>query len=214
MTEADWLTGNHPDPMLAFIQDKASGRKLRLFTAACCRRVQHLLDSDSDADQDTLAELERGADGPADPARLGAVGGSPSLPVVFAAGSPGEPAATATADICAELEGAANGDRTHPLGVGDYYAAEAAERAAQCRLLRDIIGNPLRPAPSDPRWRTTPVLDLARTMYESGDFAPMPILADAMEEAGCDHLDTLAHCRGPGPHVRGCWVVDLILGKS
>ena len=51
-------------------------------------------------------------------------------------------------------------------------------------------------------------------MYESRDFAAMPVLADALEEAGCDHADVLAHCRGPGPHVRGCWVVDLVLGKA
>jgi hypothetical protein len=51
-------------------------------------------------------------------------------------------------------------------------------------------------------------------MYDTRDFAAMPILADALEEAECDNLDILAHCRGPGPHVRGCWVVDLMLGKK
>jgi hypothetical protein len=51
-------------------------------------------------------------------------------------------------------------------------------------------------------------------MYDSRDFAAMPILADALQDAGCDHADILAHCRGDGPHVRGCWVVDLALGKS
>jgi hypothetical protein len=58
------------------------------------------------------------------------------------------------------------------------------------------------------------VVAFARQMYESRDFSPMPILADALQDAGCDHPDVLAHCRGPGPHVRGCWVVDLVLGKT
>lgn len=66
----------------------------------------------------------------------------------------------------------------------------------------------------DPCWRTSTAVGLARTMYESRDFAAMPILADALEEAGCDGPDILTHCRADTPHVRGCWVVDLVLGKS
>ena len=81
-------------------------------------------------------------------------------------------------------------------------------------LLRDIAGNPFRPVAFAPEWRTEAVVALARTMYESRDFAAMPVLADALDDAGCDHADLLAHCRGPGPHVRGCWVVDLVLGKT
>jgi hypothetical protein len=81
-------------------------------------------------------------------------------------------------------------------------------------LVRDIFGNPFRRVRVVPRWLTSPVSDLARTMYDTRDFGAMPILADALEEAGCDNPDVLAHCRGDGPHVRGCWVVDLILGKG
>jgi hypothetical protein len=65
-----------------------------------------------------------------------------------------------------------------------------------------------------PEWRTSTAVALAQQMRESGDFGAMPILADALQEAGCDNADILAHCRGPGPHVRGCWVVDLVLGKE
>ncbi|HET6575012.1 MAG TPA: hypothetical protein VFG68_15505 [Fimbriiglobus sp.] len=83
-----------------------------------------------------------------------------------------------------------------------------------CCLLRDIFGNPFRPIAFDPSWRTSTAVGLARQMYESRDFSTMPILADALEEAGCDEPPVLAHCRGDGPHVRGCWVVDLVLGKS
>jgi hypothetical protein len=63
-------------------------------------------------------------------------------------------------------------------------------------------------------WPTSTVVTLARQMYESRDFSAMPILADALQDAGCENADVLAHCRGPGPHVRGCWVVDLLLGKE
>ena len=81
-------------------------------------------------------------------------------------------------------------------------------------IVRDVIGNPFRSVAFDRRWRTEPVVGLARQMYEARDFGPMPVLADALDDAGCDAAEVLAHCRGDGPHARGCWVVDLILGRS
>jgi hypothetical protein len=94
---------------------------------------------------------------------------------------------------------------------------EAAERARQCDVLRDLIGNPFRPVAVDPRWlawneRTVP--RLARALYDEKDFDNLPILADALEDAGCDDADILRHCREPGRHVRGCWLLDLLLGKE
>jgi hypothetical protein len=83
-----------------------------------------------------------------------------------------------------------------------------------CRLIRDIFGNPFRPITFSAEWKTDTAVSLARQMYESRDFSAMPILADALQDAGCDNEDILAHCRGPGPHVRGCWVVDLVLDKE
>jgi len=81
--------------------------------------------------------------------------------------------------------------------------------------LRDIFGNPFRPVAFDPAWRTSTAVALAKHMYESRDFSPMPILADALQDAGCDDESILSHCRDPQQvHVRGCWVVDLVLGKS
>ncbi|MBN9120040.1 MAG: hypothetical protein J0I06_12900 [Planctomycetes bacterium] len=82
--------------------------------------------------------------------------------------------------------------------------------------MRDIFGNPFRPPVAlDKSWRTDTALTLARTMYDSRDFRAMPILADALQDAGCDNDDILAHCRDTSlTHVRGCWVVDLVLGKS
>jgi hypothetical protein len=89
------------------------------------------------------------------------------------------------------------------------------ERATLVALIRDIFGDPFRPPVEfSAEWRTSTAVALARQMYESRDFSAMPILADALQDAGCDNADILDHCRGPGPHVRGCWVVDLVLGKT
>ncbi len=82
------------------------------------------------------------------------------------------------------------------------------------RLTTDVFRHHLVPVAFDPAWRTEAVVAITRGMYESRDFAPMPVLADALDDAGCDEPDVLAHCRKPGLHVRGCWVVDLVLGKS
>jgi hypothetical protein len=82
-------------------------------------------------------------------------------------------------------------------------------------LIRCIFGNPFREAAFDPAWRTSAAVALATQMYESRDFGSMAILADALEDAGCDSDDVIAHCRDPkGCHARGCWVVDRVLGKA
>jgi hypothetical protein len=82
-------------------------------------------------------------------------------------------------------------------------------------VFRDIFGNPFRPVTVSPAWRTDTAIALARQMYESRDFSAMPILADALQDAGCDSEDILNHCRDANAtHVRGCWVVDLVLGKE
>ena len=88
------------------------------------------------------------------------------------------------------------------------------ERDQQALLLRDIFGNPLRPVAFDPVWRSETTICLASAIYDDHAFERLPILADALEDAGCDHTDILTHCRGDGPHVRGCWVIDLLLGKE
>jgi hypothetical protein len=82
-------------------------------------------------------------------------------------------------------------------------------------FLRDVFGNPFRPVTFDPSWRSDTAVSLAKGMYDGRDFAAMPILADALQDAGCEDEQVLAHCRDPrGVHVRGCWVVDLVLGRS
>ncbi|MBN9523044.1 hypothetical protein J0H58_31780 [bacterium] len=81
-------------------------------------------------------------------------------------------------------------------------------------LLRDITGNPLAPTVFTNDWRTEAVVALARGIYEERLYERMPVLADALEEAGCHQPQVLEHCRGPALHIRGCWVVDLVLGKT
>ncbi|MDB5310215.1 MAG: hypothetical protein JWO38_4417 [Gemmataceae bacterium] len=91
---------------------------------------------------------------------------------------------------------------------------EPAARTAFLSSTKCIFGNPFRPVTAAPSWLSSTVTALARQMYDARDFSLMSVLADALQDAGCDHPDILAHCRGDGPHVRGCWVVDLVLGKG
>jgi hypothetical protein len=90
----------------------------------------------------------------------------------------------------------------------------AAARARQAALLLDLVAPPGQGGAFAPAWHTEAVVALARGVYESRDFAALPVLADALEDAGCADAHILEHCRVAGSHVRGCWVVDLVLGKA
>ena len=81
-------------------------------------------------------------------------------------------------------------------------------------MIHCIFGNPFRPATADPAWLTSTAVALAAGIYEDRAFDRLPILADSLEDAGCTNADILTHLRGPGPHVRGCWALDLVLGKT
>jgi hypothetical protein len=110
------------------------------------------------------------------------------------------------------------------FGQAERSAAKSAARAAKaenCRILRCIFGNPFRPATLDPSWLTNDVGLLAKSIYAERqrtqnflDNQRMAVLADALEEAGCDNADLLGHLRGSGEHVRGCWALDLLLAKD
>ncbi len=101
-----------------------------------------------------------------------------------------------------------------PDDATPWFAVLDAEEKEQTAIARDILGNPFRPVEVGPSWRTAPVIALAQAIYEARCFGDMPILADALEEVGCTNHAILTHCRQPGEHVRGCWALDLILGKS
>jgi hypothetical protein len=92
-----------------------------------------------------------------------------------------------------------------------------AEAPGQCSLLRDVAGNPFRPVRVERAWLAwnggLPAA-MAAAIYDECRFADLPVLADALEEAGCDDAELLSHLRSPGPHARGCWALDLLLGKE
>lgn len=96
----------------------------------------------------------------------------------------------------------------------EYDRVLALEKRAQCDLLRDLFGNPFRHVSIDPRWLAPQAVSLAQHIYDARAFEQLSLLADALQGAGCDDADILNHCRQPGEHVRGCWVVDWLLGKN
>jgi hypothetical protein len=234
MTESEWHTSGDPVAMLSFLrrQKATSERKLRLFGVACCRLAWSRLSDDRcrravearEGYEDglvTAADL-KSAQAEAWRALVDAVDNrSPNLDAIRAAA---EMAGQPVPSFGMRLRVAEDPDRW--VREPDRMWAEAtelwAERVAEltpdavtlCHLIRCVSSDPFRPAPWDPSWRTETVVLLARGMYESRDFGAMPILADALEEAGCGNEQVLEHCRAEKPHVRGCHVVDWILGRE
>ena len=197
MTEAEWLACADPVPMLDLVSGTAAGRKLRLFAAACSRRVWGRLD---DLGRAAVEVAEQYADGLAGAdalraARL-ACRGAGAAAAWYAAAT--RPAVAARNAALSALAG----------------ADPVAERAAQTELLRCVLGNPFRPVATNPAWLTPTVVSLAEGIYADRAYDRLPVLADALRDAGCEDPDVVSHCRGPGSHVRGCWVVDLVLGRE
>jgi hypothetical protein len=95
---------------------------------------------------------------------------------------------------------------------GNQASAVRQEEAQQCQLCREIFGNPFRTLPASLNMHSETVLTLARAIYADLTFDGLPIMADALEEVGCVDVELLRHCRGSGPHVLGCWALDLVLG--
>jgi hypothetical protein len=230
MTEAEWLACEEPMPMLRYMETAASDRKMRLFECACVRRVWHRV-SDERLER-VLFGLENFADGLISAHELKPIhelaweveeddlAPEESRCLAYELGiatrvkqpdSPfmdDGPIHTFSGRSSAAVAGFGTGDQE------EFQRRKAIERTQQAALVRDIFGNPFRPAALDSAWRTSTAVSLASQMYESREFGAMPILADALQDAGCDNDDILHHCRGDGPHVRGCWVVDLVLGKE
>ena len=218
MTEAKWLACTETAPLLEFLGREASQRKLLLFACACCRGVWSLLlDPRS---REALETMESLADGEANLKEARAAYRL-SLRAWRWASSLGWPflqAAHAVRSLTAinSLNPPENVAR-YARGIADGESMEAALRIAQVALLHDIFGNPYRPVRIPAawlQWYEGTIPKLAKTIYDERAFDRLPILADALEEAGCTDADILNHCRQPGEHVRGCWVIDLLLGKS
>jgi hypothetical protein len=214
VTEEEWLVS--PDAELLFCEVKARGllnnRKARLLACGCyrliwdrigCMTVREAVEhAEGRADRRvTQHELERYRH----PAKLA----SPNtLDFSLQVSLSSLVAKTCNVGYIAwQIRGASDDRRT-----ADHRPGPESQRQAD--LVRDVVGNPFHTVSFDPAWRTTTAVGLAEQMYESRDFSAMPILADALEDAGCDDAEVLAHCRGDGQHVRGCWVVDLVLGKA
>jgi hypothetical protein len=205
MKEAEWLAGNDPGQMLRFIQFVASDRRLRLAACGCCRSSWDAL---PDGRSRAAVEVgERFADGEASGSERRDAWAEAKLAIdEFTAKKETE---------AAHLAAMARSCVTGPIireAESEHFPL--TDHPAISHYLHEVFGNPHRPARFDPRWRSVAAVALATKMYADRDFAAMPILADALEEAGCDNADILAHCRGDGPHVRGCRVVDLLLGKE
>jgi hypothetical protein len=233
MNEQDWRACNDPQAMLTFLQDsgKLSERKARLFAVACARRV---LPASPDEDMlQALAVAEQFADGTVTRHQLARARSSlkdhhsarvSRWSPLYSTHIRSVPAwhATREAIVRAAGEGArcCAWSSTRKVHFGKFVGMEYPqdELAAQAALLRDIFGNPFRTPPVvEPAWlawNDGTVRQLAESIYDERAFDRLPLLADALEEAGCDNAAMLAHCRGPGPHVRGCWVVDLLTGRS
>jgi hypothetical protein len=225
MTEEEWLSCTEPARLLEFLRAKASERKLRLLMAAACRRVIHLLD---EPEYVLLIEAgERVAEGKLSPASLARYrtncSGIDAGDFIREEQRWREHSREFKGPILAKRAVWFSGSRDlkwveaclHFAARGLHARRSIHEETVnQCRFVMDVIGNPFHPVQFDARWRTTNVMDLARTIYEERTFERLPILADALMDAGCADEQVLAHCRSEGPHVRGCWVVDLILGKE
>jgi hypothetical protein len=216
MTEAEWLACTDPGPMLDFLcaSGRASDRKFRLFGCACCRRIWDAFPDPRN--RDLVAVVENRPDGNfndpvLDAAVIASYGREPEFrdePAYWAAWCLGRGFYTMSAAQSAFVVA------IKAVSTADGQQGREAEAKVQAALLRDIIGPlPFRPVAFDPAWRTRTAVAIAQVIYDERDFSLLPVLADALEEAGCENANVLAHCRQPGEHVRGCWVVDLVLGK-
>jgi hypothetical protein len=238
MTEAGWLKCTDWRVMLDYLEGKGSDRKFRLFACACCRRIWHLL---TDRRSRGAVELaERFADRLT--GREQVVEAVCRL-LTDRRGQNSREAAERFADRLVREEDlteaeyaaeAADEDndmaRAARLVLGDYAWGVALEvgyvvnedngpmpSELLCDFLREIFGNPFRPVTADPawlRWNEAAAVHLAETIYDECAFDRLLVLGDALEEAGCAEPAILEHCRRPGPHARGCWAVDLLLGRQ
>jgi hypothetical protein len=224
MTEAEWLACTDPTPMLEFVRSK---RKMRLYATSCCRRLLPLF---SDLSLSGVVEAaERFADGQIGRRRLRAIWNPffhQSVPYSYFSPQWHARGAVVAMILSYCLK---HRPRREPMNAVISAVVEAtckwwnlwrrreartAERKVQCDLLRDIVGNSFESTTLDPSLLTPTVTKTAQSIYQERTFDRMPILAESLEQAGCTNFGILNHCRLPRVHVRGCWVVDQVLGKE
>jgi hypothetical protein len=240
MTESEWLTFKSPWSLHSEFLSILSDRKLRLFGAACLRRVWCLLGeatrlaveatedcTDGRICREELIEVWANAELDSEEglwigssARSGCPccfdselqGGRDEHDIMlrYAREAEKEPAWTAAVAVFHALELVA-----WKAEADARTAAVVQEWRAQYLLWCDVFDAPRSPLKIDPAWRVWKdgtLRRLARSIYERRDFDHLPVLADALEDAGCSDAGMLLHCRSGGEHARGCWVVDRILG--
>jgi hypothetical protein len=209
--EAEWLACHDPNELLIELRRRVAWgrRKPRLVAAACLRQFWRLL---SEEERRAVEVSECYADGQAKfqemrGAGRQAEGQRPLWATRLVMGIIRRDAADALHEVLFRLPHWCS----TPISWGE------AQRAL-CDVICDVFGNPFRrPPPLPPEvlaWNDSTVRRLAQAMYDSGAFSHMGVLADALLDAGCADEDLLAHCRSGGEHVRGCWAVDLLLGKQ
>jgi hypothetical protein len=239
MTRQEWFACTDPEAMLEFVRGEATARKLRLFACACCRHTSSLADAEwrrmaaqrrgraevelmrmeADLAGKAAEVAERYADGLTGLAELNALFSAPGDAEMEGCYADGPDAAWAARASAYRARWCARycSPTSCPSGAGHRSASEPdhrREQVAQCQLLRDIFGGPLRHVGVDPSWLTADVVQLAQVVYDERAFVRLANLGDALMQAGCTNADVLGHCRQAGEHVRGCWVVDLLLGKG
>jgi hypothetical protein len=235
MTEAEWLACADPKPMLEFLKGQGSERKLRLFAVACCRRIWGSTLFPDDRQAVVVAEgFAEGIGGKKDLREAKEKAYRAGLTEYTVDPFP----CAAHRDAFQAAQYAAAFAQGFTVEDPEHFTAEIEQRwhkarkeaavadaHAQATLLRDIFGpRPLRPVSVDPgwlAWHGGDAAKLAQAVYDerelpSGhlDAARLAVLADMLEEAGCTNAELLSHLRSPGPHVRGCCAVDLLLGKE
>jgi hypothetical protein len=215
MTEAEWLAGTDPRPMLEFLRAKASDRQLRLFACAYCRVVrctQHLLPGTA------VAVAERYADGLASDEDLASERRGTPFPNEYAEWVVGTSAYEGAWQAVDWLANACDLMKSDPDAIRHFPIPLDAVVGRSLLLLRDIFGSrPFRRvsiAPEVLAWNNGTVGQIAEGIYEDRTFDLLPKFADALEDAGCTDAELLGHLRGPGVHVRGCWALDLVLAKE
>jgi hypothetical protein len=230
VTEVEWLEWRactDLTPLLDFVRVRGSHRKWRLFAVACCRQIWDLM---TDERSRVAVEMaERHADRPAGESEIDAAWWASQDATVEAENLAPDNDLTVYATHAAYSTIPNPSDLPaflHARATAEYAAWAASgtdgpDRLVQGLLLHDIFGNPFRPVTVSPAWQSPQVAALSQAAYDQRelpagtlDLARLAVLADALEEAGCTDPDLLGHLRGPGPHVRGCWVVDLLLGKE
>ena len=232
MTETEWMTCTNPELMVAFLRGKVSDRKLRLFAIACCRNIWDLVDDErSRLAVETSERYVEGLVGRAELARVHTLAKTVldeefehfeefcRSEDAFAHSAARSAAADTAAEPFQAYRVASQASTARVLATGSHVleemrAAKEAENRFQCNLLRDLFGNPFCPVTIDLGERGPEIVALAETIYDHCSFERLPELAQMLQDAGCRVDSVLNHCRRPSEHVRGCWVVDLLLGKS